>query len=508
MAEDLLGKKVLVVDDSSTSRQILEEMLQALDFGVTCAASGEAALNVLKEAPQERPYDIVITDWKMPDMDGIEISRRIREMSDLPKQPKIILVTAYDRGEATQQVTQAGLDSLLIKPVSESSLFDAIMQAFGKADAVRLVAASEDRAAEMVQPIRGAHILLVEDNEINQQVAQEILEGAGLRVSIAENGQEALDKVKAQEFDAVLMDIQMPVMDGYTATQEIRKWEQQATSDQEPATRLPIIAMTASAMTQDREEATAAGMDDHVSKPIDIDELFSALLKYIEPGEREVPEPLAAQVEETPQEKPLTDMPGISVTEGLARVGGNTKLYMKILTKFYNDYGDATAQIKAALEKDDHELAQRLAHTVKGVGGNIGARDLTGPAGELEAAIKHQKTDGIDDLLVDFADALNMVITSLKNVVEVEAKTEKEKVESKTGDPQELFELLQELEPHLKKRKPKPCKEVMAEIKGINWPAEFNQELSQLEKLIGKYKFKNALPIHESLVEKIKAAGY
>ncbi len=275
----------------------------------------------------------------------------------------------------------------------------------------------------------------------------------------------------------------------------------------EPATRLPIIAMTASAMTQDREDAMAAGMDDHVSKPIDIDELFSALLKYIEPGEREVPEDLTARIKEAPQEKSLTDMPGISVTEGLARVGGNTNLYMKILTKFYNDYGDATAQIKAALEKNDLELAQRLAHTVKGVSANIGAQDLPPVAGELEAAIKHDKTEGIEGLLTAFSDQLKLVMDALKDIVAVEDKVEKEIVVSQTEDPQKLLALLEKLEPHLKKRKPKPCKEIMAEIKDYSWPGEFNSALSQLEKLIGKYKFKDALPLHESLVEEIKAAG-
>jgi polar amino acid transport system substrate-binding protein len=286
-------------------------------------------------------------------------------------------------------------------------------------------------------------------------------------------------------------------MDGYEATKEIRK---------DPAfDKLPIIAMTASAMTQDKEDASAAGMNDHVSKPIDTNELFSKLLKWIEPGERELPAHLADKIEEKPEERPLSDMPGISVKEGLARVGGNTNLYMKILTKFYNDYSDATDQIKEALDKEDQELAQRLAHTVKGVAGNIGAKDLSGPAGELEAAIKHQNTDGIEELLDGFKDALDVVINSLKNVVEVEDKIEKEKVESQTGDPKTLFELLQKLEPHLNKRKPKPCKEVMAEIKDYNWSDEFNQGLSELDKLIGKYKFKDALPIFESLMEKLKS---
>jgi CheY-like chemotaxis protein len=415
----------------------------------------------------------------------------------LPKKPKIILVTAYAQEEAMQAAQETELDGLLIKPVSHSSLLNAIMQAFGKVEAQKLVKPQKDREADMARPIRGAEILLVEDNEINQQVAREILEGAGLVVTIANDGREGVNAVQSREYDAVLMDIQMPVMDGYEATKEIRK---------DPAfDKLPIIAMTASAMTQDKEDASEAGMNDHVSKPIDTNELFSTLLKWIEPGERELPAHLADKIEEKPEEKPLTDMPGISVKTGLARVAGNTKLYKNILNKFYCDYPAVPEEIKDALDKGDQELAQRLAHTVKGVAGNIGAKDLSGPAGELEVAIKHQKTDEYEALLAGFADALNVVLHSLKDVVEVEDKTEKEKTEGEAADPKRLLELLLKLEPHLKKRKPKPCKEVMGEINGFSWPDEFVQDLVDLGKLVGKYKFKDAKKIHESIVEKLKS---
>jgi polar amino acid transport system substrate-binding protein len=245
-------------------------------------------------------------------------------------------------------------------------------------------------------------------------------------------------------------------------------------------------------------------MNDYVSKPIDPDQLFSALVKWIRPGEREVPEHLAPKVEEKTEEKPLADMPGISVKEGLARVGGNINLYRKILIKFYNEYAHVTEQIRTALDQDDSELAQRLAHTVKGVAGNIGAKDLPGPAGELEAAIKHQKTDELEGLLAGFADALSLVLNSLKNVVEVEDKTEIEKIESEAADPKKLLELLLKLEPHLKKRKPKPCKEVMGEINGFSWPAEYAQDIAELGLLVGKYKFKDAKTLLDAMIKNFK----
>jgi CheY-like chemotaxis protein len=461
------------------------------------APSGAKGLERIEQAAKDRPYDLVLMDWKMEGMDGIETSLSIRKGIDLKQHPKIILVTAYAQDEAIKEVEKADLNGLLIKPVSSSSLFNTIMQAFGKVEARRLVATvQKDQKSDMVRSIRGARILLVEDNEINQQVAQEILEGEGFVVTIANDGREGVDWVQKAEFDAVLMDIQMPTMDGYEATREIR--QDLRFKD------LPILAMTAGAMAQDRENAYEAGMNDHVSKPINLDELFSALINWIKPGEREVPEHLAAKIEEKPEEKSLTDMPGISVTEGLARVGGNINLYRKILAKFTNDYTDATEQIKDALDKGDQELAQRLAHTVKGVAGNIGAKDLSGPAGELEASIKHGKVDELDKLLGDFSDALNVVLTSLKHVVEDESETEKEKTESVAADPKRLLELLLKLEPHLKKRKPKPCKEVMEEINGYSWPDEYTQDIVKLDQLIGKYKFKDAHPILESIVEKLK----
>jgi signal transduction histidine kinase/CheY-like chemotaxis protein len=503
-SEDLLHTRVLVIDDSRTSRLILEEMLGSLNFDVEQASSGVEGLELIEKAVEERPYGIVLIDWKMPGMDGIETSRRIREQSDSAKQPKIILVTAYARDEVLQQVAQAGLDGLLIKPVSPSSLFDTIMQAFGKKEAKRLIAGvKEDRDAVMARPIRGASILLAEDNEINQQIAQEILGGAGLKVTVAENGKEALDKVKNQSFDAVLMDIQMPVMDGLTATKEIRKWEDQFRIPHF-APRIPIIAMTASAMTQDREEATSAGMNDHVSKPINTDELFSALLKWIEPGEREISE--SAEIEivgEKPDEATLPDLPGIDTASGIKRVGGNLKLYRKILNKFYTDYADVAEQIQTAIDNNDRELAQRLAHTVKGVAGNIGATALQEPAKNLELAAKAGHFDQAKDLMAPFKEILYQVLDSLKVLAQTEVPKE-EKLEISAGSTEILLKLLERLETHVQKKKPKPCKEIMAEINDHRWSAEFSKNISELDRLIGKYKFKDAKPLVESMIQKLK----
>jgi two-component system sensor histidine kinase/response regulator len=287
-------------------------------------------------------------------------------------------------------------------------LFDAIMLAFDKEVPDRERAAPWRVSAKEEQgKLRGARVLLAEDNEINQQVAQEMLEKAGLVVGIANNGVEAVQRVKAEVYDAVLMDIQMPVMGGFEATEEIRKDGR--------FKDLPIIAMTAHAMAGDREKSLAAGMNDHVTKPIDPDELFSALLRWIKPGERGVPqaESRRAIPEEKEEDLLLPELPGVSVASGLERVGGNKRLYAKLLSKFRDSQQKAVAEIRAALHSGDRETAGRLAHTVKGVSGNLGAETLYRAAADLEKAIKEGQ-DNIDSLLTGFGSRLKIVMDGIK----------------------------------------------------------------------------------------------
>jgi two-component system sensor histidine kinase/response regulator len=218
-ASELRGMKVLAVDDNATSRSILQEMLESFSFEVSLAASGEEGIAELEAASKDKPFELVIIDWKMPGMDGIEASKRIKNHTGLSKIPAIVLVTAYGREEVMQQADQLGIEGFLLKPVNPSMLFDTIMQAFGEAvPETSRVAKKHEQEAESLEHIRGAKVLLVEDNEINQQVAKEILEGAGLYVSLANNGQEAVNAVKENNYDAVLMDVQMPVMVGYNAS--------------------------------------------------------------------------------------------------------------------------------------------------------------------------------------------------------------------------------------------------------------------------------------------------
>jgi PAS domain S-box-containing protein len=438
-SSDLRGMKVLVVDDSATSRNILQDILESFSFEVSLAASGEEGLEEIQKADTDQPYELVLMDWKMPGLDGLEASERIKNHQTLSKIPSIILVTAYGREDIMRQAEKIGLDGFLIKPIGPSVLFDTITHAFGEGITRTPRISGRNEEIEDLKDIQGARVLLVEDNEINQQVAQEILAGAGLNVTVVNDGQEAVNAVKDSYYDAVLMDIQMPVMDGYEATRKIREREcgirnaecgkgnseigmrnaetEQASNPQPPTSNIPIIAMTANAMVGDREKSLEAGMNDHVAKPIDTKELFSTLAKWIKPGDRKMQVDSAKEGSEDkaqPEDDSIPELPGISVADGLKKVGGNEKFYRKLLLQFLDTNRESANEIRAALEKKDQTLAVRLAHTVKGVAGTLGAGALAQVAGELEKALKTGETNELSALLHEFASHLNQVMQSIE----------------------------------------------------------------------------------------------
>jgi CheY-like chemotaxis protein/HPt (histidine-containing phosphotransfer) domain-containing protein len=483
--------KVLVVDDNPTSREILQETLESFSFAVTLAASGEEGLAELENASKANPFDLVIMDYKMPGMDGIEASKHIKRHPHLDKIPAIVMVTNYGREEIMQKAEDVGLDGFLIKPVSPSVLFDAIMQAVAKDVPKRFRAAQEkSREAEVLKYIRGARVLLVEDNEINQQVAHEILVGAGVNVSLVNHGQEAVEAIKENEYDAVLMDVQMPVMDGYEATRIIRS---------DPRFRkLPIIAMTAHAMTGDREKSLEAGMNDHVTKPIDPDELVTTLLKWVQSAER--------RYEPAPTEEPAADsdvdvdlpenLPGIDMASGLARVGGNQKLFLKLLGKFSLKHSQAVDEISQALADGDTSLGERLAHTVKGVSGNIGAKDVNIAAHGLEMAIKNGKMDDVEGLLGQLTLTLEQVLASIASLyqdTDISVLAEKKQQEEETVlNISEIKSILIELAELLKENDMEAADRTEALRKHLG-NTKLASKVTLFEKRIGQYDFDKAL---------------
>ncbi len=434
----LRDKKVLVVDDNPLCRTVLQELLESMSFRVTQAESADAALAELETAAQKEPYDLVLMDWKMPGMNGLTASRIIRN-SPAIKAPAIIMVSAYAREDLMHQADDAGLDGYLIKPVSPSLLFNAIMAAFG----IRRTAFSgpgpKEPARPVVESIRGARLLVVEDNEINQQVARGILENNGFLVTVADNGISGIAALEAAPYDAVLMDIHMPEMDGYTAAREIRKKE--AYKD------LPIIAMTANAMAGDREKALDAGMNDHVAKPIDVSDLLNVLCRWVSPTGKEpvLPEPGGGpeKAGSSPGDV-LGPLPGINTESGLERLGGDTALYRDLLNKFAGSQGCADINIQKALDSNDPETARMIAHTIKGVAGNMGADPLFEAASDLDTALKQENTQKALQLLPVFAGHLKTVIQSIAGL---EAQNPDKTAAADHGaDPEAIRSLLAELE--------------------------------------------------------------
>jgi two-component system, sensor histidine kinase and response regulator len=414
---DLRGLRVLVVDDSETSREILSDSLRSMTFEVGVAAGGEEALVELDRAADEgRPYDLVLMDYKMPGMDGIEAGRRIKRGAGTCQVPTVVMVTAYGREEVMRQAETAGLDGFLIKPVNQSVLLNTILEVLGHAEhrPSRPLAAPATHP-DALSSIRGARLLVAEDNEINQQVAREILESAGFVVEIADNGRDALEKVQAGRFDAVLMDIQMPEMDGLQATAQMRQDGR--------FVDLPIIAMTAHAMAGDREQSLQAGMNDHINKPIDPDALFAVLLRWVRPGKREAAvrtspaEPTATTRLEAPLPR-AEALPGIDRATGLMRVAGNEKLYGKLLLDFHRDYANSVDRVRAAIAGSQLADAERHVHTLKGVAGNIGAMDLYRAAQELDSALRLSDLERAEALLPKVERELSVVIHGLEPLVQ------------------------------------------------------------------------------------------
>ena len=384
---DLGSMRMLIVDDNATSRQILKDILESLDFEVALATSGEEAITEVIQAAENRPYDLVLMDWKMPGINGVEAARRIKANTAMSKAPKVILVTAYGREDVMHDAQQAELDGFLLKPVSSSVLFDTILSTFGR-QVPKQAAATPKRkhAAQPAGSARGARILLVEDNQINQEVAMEILTQAGLVVTIANNGKEALAVLECAAFDGVLMDVQMPEMDGYAVTRALR--------GQERWQNLPVIAMTANAMAGDREKCLQAGMNDYVSKPVDPDELLAIIERWVKPTQPAAA-PSAATQSDYPGEAPpeLSALQGIDIVTGLQRVRGNQGLYTNLLRQFAADHVDDVTAIRAALDAGDRKLAQRLAHTLKGAAGNLAATELYTVAKDVETGLKTTTVD-------------------------------------------------------------------------------------------------------------------
>lgn len=412
---NISGLKVLVVDDSPIARDILVEQLGSFRFETVSVDSGEAALMELEAAAKTRPFDLVLMDWNMPGMNGLVASKKIRQNKRLGNVPLIIMVTAFGREDVTMEAEKSGINAFLMKPVSQSLMFDTIMQVFGhEIQSFPSVIRDSLNEAEINENIIGAKILLVEDNIMNQEVATEILEGAGLSVDIASNGSEALDAVNMVDYDLVLMDVQMPVMGGIEVTSVIRN--DRRFSD------LPIIAMTAHAMSGAKEACIEAGMNDYISKPIDPVLLMSVIsnwLRHRSVNKAEDARSFLLGSERDKQDAFLpSSLPGIDIESGLKRLNGKKLLFKKILSDFSRRYASASQDIKVLMDNGDKNSAERLLHNIKGIAGNISAQGLYNAIKDLESRIGDDK---IYKAYFDIFDQeLRTVLASIENIGSIE----------------------------------------------------------------------------------------
>lgn len=372
---DLRGRHVLVVDDNDNARQVMNEMLLGMSFSVDVAASGQDAVTAVQQADLKgNPYHLVFMDWHMPSMDGMAACKIIKSFP-LAEPPKLVMVTAYGREEVFISADKANISEVLVKPVTSSTLFDTAMRVLDKRH-IEIREPDKNSTVDIagINNIAGARILLVEDNEINQQVAIELLHHVSLSVDVADNGLEALTLLEQHNYDLVLMDMQMPVMDGVTATRSLRSISR--------FVDLPVIAMTANAQTVDRERCMEAGMNDFIAKPVEPDLLWEMLLKWIPARHKLVQHAVKPDSHAFDPE-----IEGLDSSAALQRMLGNTLLYFSTLRKFCTSQENIAEATHLALDSDDWEAAERHIHTLKGVLGSIGANQLAKQAALLENSL-------------------------------------------------------------------------------------------------------------------------
>lgn len=404
MIEEVNNLKVLIVDDNASSREILENIIKSLKFEVKALCCGKEAIDELKDAYlQNEPYNLVLIDWKMPNLDGIETIIKINE--EIEYIPSFIMVTAYDKDELIEKAKDVKILGFLEKPISPSTLYDTILKSFGKdiVEMAKELTSASINFEEIKTLVSGSKILLVEDNLQNQEIATEFLKKANINIVLANNGKEALDILKENfEFDAVLMDCQMPIMDGYEATKHIREIEK--------FVNLPIIAMTANAMQGDKEKCISVGMNDYISKPLDFNKFYEVLSKWVKVSNPiEQISRFETNIDDIKIDK--LEIEGINIDEALARMAGDKVLFLNQLDRF----SKSEKNFKTKILSQDLELAIIEAHTLKGLCGNIGANMLFNKAKELEYYLKKNGLDNNAHLLIQEIDKeLQELIVKIK----------------------------------------------------------------------------------------------
>jgi len=378
LPERLLGCRVLVVDDNPAAREILTNMVDAFGLQVNAVSNASDALVAIRNADLGIPYDLVLADLGMPGMNGIELARAMR-VAGLAHLPKFILATAFGRDDVLRQADDAPVDAVLFKPVDQSLLHDTFINVLAKDAGTQRKAVPQQHLPRF----DGRRVLLVEDNEINQQIAREMLAITGLQVDIAGNGRIAVDRLLAAGpavYDLVLMDIQMPEMGGHAATRRIRMDER--------FENLPIVAMTAHATHEEREACTKSGMQDHITKPINPAHFYQTLTRWLTPAPTGAESGIPTARDE--QEAPIF-IPGFDTADTLERLSGDVGLYHRVLGMLVPGLGAAVEQFTEAAASADHAGMKSVVHNIRGMAANVGATELAGFAAELEEMLAQHR---------------------------------------------------------------------------------------------------------------------
>jgi len=484
---ELQGRRVLIIDDNAQAREVLSGMLLSMTLAVHEAPSGEEGIELIKQAlDRNEPYDIAFIDWQMPGIDGIETGKRIRALPHAEHHPHLVMITAYGREEVLRQAEQTCFENVLIKPVTPSMLFDSIVQAFSTSQTSPQEPRESSTAPIDFSAVLGARVLLVEDNELNREVAMGLLEDAHLNIDQAENGAAAVQMVTKQRYDLVLMDMQMPVMDGITATKAIRSNPTFAS--------LPIIAMTANAMDRDREACLAAGMNDHLAKPIEPEKLFAALLKWIRR------QAAAASVAATPAVASIAvsaalAIPGIETATALQRTGGNRKRYESLLSRFADSQSAAVVEIRSALAAEDLPTAQRIAHSLKGASANLGAMSLAEIAAKAEAAISSNQF--VAPTLETLSRSLDATVAAIRAALPSVAP-----VAAGTADPSTVAEPLSRLKKLLESDDGEAA-DFIVEVRPNLLKVLTTTEVDSLTNHVGNFAYTDALQSLSSIASRL-----
>jgi signal transduction histidine kinase/DNA-binding response OmpR family regulator/HPt (histidine-containing phosphotransfer) domain-containing protein len=494
----LANKRVLVIDDNHSARQVLGLMLQHFGMRADAASGGEQGLVLLKEAAAAGdPFQLVLLDWLMPGLDGIQTARLIHEdAAALGGVPAVLMVTAGSYEKVSDKLCAVGLDRVLSKPVSESSLHDAMLKALFGATMAQTHRQNRERKRDQQHDfsgIQGARILVVDDVELNRMVALAFLRQAGLDGDTAVNGQEAVKKIRQNNYDLVLMDIQMPIMDGLAATRMLRSEPQFAL--------LPIVAMTAHAMSGDRERSLGAGMNDHLVKPIDPEALFAALLRWITPrapianaaGANLASDGFAAVADADDRHpEPLPVLDGIDTERGLVNHLRRPALYRQILAGFNREFGATADDIVSALAQGDFVLARRLAHSMKSAAATIGAMALSNSAKLLEERYaKNLPADGEYEV---FVSALRRVVQTLSGLADDQRALVQSGAGATPAAPEVLLALIERLD-LLLQHDDAAAGRLLAEINS-HWQDPCHQDdLQLLRELIDDVEYHEALKV-------------